>query len=235
MTCAKLAHFTQFTNFLRIFLVLKNVNFKTMNTQLTDKERINAIFDYVINTYSRITNQREFSDFTGINSRSMNGALTGRLKVAKTIWQSILDKFPEFSEEWVMFGRGQMLKPDKQDRTQIPIISHLKDKLNEYVVIPDFARLGCDFMVRVSGDSMVPYANNSDLVACRMLDSATFFQFGKVYVIGTSQGLLVKVVQQAHDSNSIALHSYNPAYADFTIPKSEIKEVAMVLGIVKME
>lgn len=62
----------------------------------------------------------------------------------------------------------------------------------ERYTIPEFSAKGAQYLIRVSGTSMLPKYNNGDILACRKIDEITFFQWGKVYVMDTRQGALVK-------------------------------------------
>lgn len=99
----------------------------------------------------------------------------------------------------------------------------------ERYVVPMFRE--ATFLIPVLGDSMYPTYNNGDVIACRKLDSWSFFQFGKVYVIYTSQGVLVKRIKEGSNENSILIISDNcDAYPSFELDKKELLGVAVVIG-----
>lgn len=58
----------------------------------------------------------------------------------------------------------------------------------ERYVIPEFENKGANFLIRVSGDSMVPLYYSGDLLACRKITDIRFFQWGTVYVLETEPG-----------------------------------------------
>lgn len=105
----------------------------------------------------------------------------------------------------------------------------------ERYVIPMFA--GADFLIPVKGSSMYPKYSSGDVVACKKLESWSFFQWGKVYVIDSSQGVLVKrVFEDPQDKDNILLTSDNKEnYPPFSIPKEDIIAVSMVLGVIRIE
>lgn len=103
-------------------------------------------------------------------------------------------------------------------------------------VIPEFANLNVEYMVRVSGSSMYPKYSNGDVLACRRIQDVLFFQWGKIYVIDSSQGPLVKRVFQDEDPDRILLVSDNKEhYPPFSIPKSDIRSLSIVLGVIRLE
>jgi phage repressor protein C with HTH and peptisase S24 domain len=106
----------------------------------------------------------------------------------------------------------------------------------EQYVIPEFARGGVEFAIRVSGSSMYPKYSNGDILACKKVPDVKFFQWGKVYVIDTSQGQLVKRVFEHDDKDLLLLVSDNKEkYPPFPMPKGDIRSLSIVLGVIRME
>ena len=103
-------------------------------------------------------------------------------------------------------------------------------------VVPEFAELNVDFMIRVKGSSMVPKYNSGDLVACKKLViTDIFFQWNKVYVLDTEQGALIKRVKKGSRDNYILLISDNQNYDPFELHLSKIFAVALVVGVIRLE
>ena len=102
----------------------------------------------------------------------------------------------------------------------------------DYVVFKDFSDHGADCLIRVDGDSMAPRYASGDMLAIRILRDPTFFQWGKVYVLSTTQGCVVKELFPApDDEEAIVCHSENSArYPDYRISKRDILAVAIVVG-----
>lgn len=102
--------------------------------------------------------------------------------------------------------------------------------------IPEFAARGTDFLIRVSGSSMYPKYSNGDLLACTLVRDILFFQWGKVYVIDSSQGVLVKRIFPSNHPDCISLVSDNSEhYPPFDFPKSDIRTLAIVSGVIRFE
>ncbi|MDR1717986.1 MAG: helix-turn-helix transcriptional regulator, partial [Prevotella sp.] len=59
-----------------------------------------------------------------------------------------------------------------------------------------------------------------------------FIQWGKVHVLDTTQGLVIKRIYDAGDS--IRCNSFNPDYPDFEIPKNEIYFISLVVGLLRL-
>ena len=113
-------------------------------------------------------------------------------------------------------------------------------KLNECerYNIPEFENIGAEFLVRVGGSSMYPKYSSGDILACKKIPTKeiTFFQWGKVYVIDSAQGQLIKRICEHEDTDRILLVSDNKEkYAPFPIRKDETRSLSIVLGVVRME
>lgn len=173
---------------------------------------------------------------------------------------------PDVNIEWLLTGEGPMLShpttptPPTQPTTPTTPTSHpstsgiplipldavagfpaesgggvrLEDC--ERYVIPEFENKGANFLIRVSGDSMVPLYYSGDLLACRKITDIRFFQWGTVYVLETSQGVLVKRVQESIDhADSILCVSENSSvHHPFLLPRDDIRSLSIIVGLVRL-
>ena len=173
---------------------------------------------------------------------------------------------PDVNIEWLLTGEGPMLShpttptPPTQPTTPTKPTSHpstsgirlipldadagfpaesgggvrLEDC--ERYVIPEFENKGANFLIRVSGDSMVPLYYSGDLLACRKITDIRFFQWGTVYVLETSQGVLVKRVQESIDhADSILCVSENSSvHHPFLLPRDDIRSLSIIVGLVRL-
>jgi phage repressor protein C with HTH and peptisase S24 domain len=108
----------------------------------------------------------------------------------------------------------------------------------ERYIVPEFEKSGVEFVIRVSGSSMYPKYSNGDILACRKINNILFFQWGKIYVIdSSSQGILVKRIYEDVDNpDHIILVSDNKEkYPPHPMPKSDIRSLSIVLGVIRME
>lgn len=105
----------------------------------------------------------------------------------------------------------------------------------EQYSVPEFSIRGAEFLIRVEGMSMFPRYTNGDILAVKRLSSVTFFQWGCVYVLDTEQGMLIKRLFKSSNPDNITCHSENSVdFPDFEIPKSEIRNVLIVLGRISL-
>ncbi|MBR4997538.1 MAG: helix-turn-helix transcriptional regulator [Bacteroidaceae bacterium] len=173
--------------------------------------------------------------------------------------EKILHNYRDLSPEWLLTGRGEMLRSDKPTQTHIPTAhpalnptegipliplsamagaltsaqTVLEHECDRYVV-PAFK--GADFLIQVKGSSMYPKYSSGDIVACqRVTMDKLFFQWNKVYVIDTDQGALIKRIKPGHDKDHVLIVSDNEKYDPFELPCSSIYAVALVIGVIRLE
>lgn len=104
----------------------------------------------------------------------------------------------------------------------------------ERYVVPVFG--GADFLIPVSGNSMTPTYYPGDIVACKRVPlSGLFFQWGKIYVIDTSQGPLIKRIKPGQSPEQLCIVSDNNDYDPFQLPITDVRAVALVVGVIRLE
>lgn len=167
--------------------------------------------------------------------------------------ENILSKIPDANPEWLLTGKEPMLKQDHfpvaiktNDKNGIPLLAanamagvftgdvQVMDYECERYIIPVFK--GADFLIPIKGSSMYPKYSSGDIVACKKLESWSFFQYGKVYVVYTSQGAIIKRILASEQPDHIKIFSENEArYPPFDLHKKEIRGVAIVIGVIRLE
>lgn len=102
--------------------------------------------------------------------------------------------------------------------------------------IPEFDAVNAEFLIRVSGSSMYPKYSSGDILACRKVPQITFIQWGKIYVIDSCQGAMVKRIFEIDgEPDFVSCVSDNPKYPAFRLPKSEIRSLSIVVGAIRLE
>lgn len=167
---------------------------------------------------------------------------------------NVLTVFPELNREWLLYGEGSMLnedlsctsslkkKEEKSDtRPRIPYdaaagtLTETIEGVTEYQceevpVISAFPHY--DFTIRVVGRSMEPEYFAGDEVACLKVNEKRFLQWGRVHVLDTTQGVVIKRIYD--DGDCITCRSYNPEFSDFSIPKEDIRSYNLVVGSLRL-
>ena len=165
--------------------------------------------------------------------------------------------YPELNISWLLIGEelgGPMLKEEKTKSKQpardtgensLPLIPfeavagpgspvYEDERIENFYQVEEFR--DCDFLIRVKGDSMSPHFTGGDLLACKKVVDAFFFQWGRCYVVLTrSQGAMVKRIQPSEKEGWIRCVSDNANYAPFDVPMEDIVSVALVNGSISLE
>lgn len=171
------------------------------------------------------------------------GALTKAKSVTADRAEEFLLFYKDVSAEWLLRGDGSMcsLCGCSETKPRIPYdasAGSLTDAVNGVTelqcermpVVEAFPRY--DFTLRVTGRSMEPVYLSGDEVACLRVSEARFLQWGRVYVLDTTQGVVIKRIYDNGDS--IRCASYNPEYPDFNIPKEDVRSFNLVVGSLRL-
>lgn len=114
--------------------------------------------------------------------------------------------------------------------------SIMSNSIEDRYVVPLFGKTDVDFMIQVKGNSMQPKYNSGDVVACKFIKELTFIQWNKTYVIDTkSQGTIIKRLKKPREKDMVTCLSDNIEFDDFELPISEIRNVALVIGVIRLE
>ena len=96
-------------------------------------------------------------------------------------------------------------------------------------VIPSLPKY--DFTIVARGESMEPVIESGDELACRFITESAFIQWGRIHVLDTAQGIVVKRIFES--DGHILCRSDNKGYPDFPISKDEIYHMALVVGLLR--
>lgn len=197
-------------------------------------------------------NDNQMTVAAGLSVGLLGKAKSGNKGMSSNNIEKILLAYPDLSPDWLLTGSGEMLKNDTDtlyasttdSPAGIPLIpaKAMAGFLTGEVTINeadceriDIPGVKADFAIPVSGDSMTPLYLSGDMVICQFVNlSDMFFQWGKVYVINTNQGVLIKKVRPGISGSSIKLISENPDYDPIDLPLSDIYQIALVKGLVRL-
>lgn len=103
--------------------------------------------------------------------------------------------------------------------------------------VPDFEALGVQYLIKVSGSSMYPKYSSGDILACKKVTDILFVQWGKVYVIDSSQGALVKRIfeDKENPEHIICVSDNNEKYPPFSMPKNDIRSLSVVVASLRFD
>ena len=186
--------------------------------------------------------RNRFEDTIGVS----NGYVSSK---SVTITSDVIEKtvklFPDLNLDWLITGEGEMLKsvapsdnlPEVRTRPRIPATAAAGSLSGDVasVTLRDCEQLpiisqfpAYDFTIIIKGDSMKPKYESGDEIACRRILNPSFIQWGKVHVLDTAQGIVVKKVYD--DGDSIKCVSINPEYPPFSVPKDEVYSLSLGVG-----
>lgn len=199
----------------------------------------------------------DFVAYTGLSRRKFQE----RINVSNSYIQNISEgigadvmnrisiQFPDLNTSWLLTGEGEMLKSScdgvseksSNTRPRIPYdaaagtLTETVEGVTEYQceqvpIISVFPKY--DFTIRIFGRSMEPEYFAGDEVACLRVNEKRFLQWGRVHVLDTTQGVVIKRIYDNGDC--IVCKSFNPEFPDFSIPKEDIRSYNLVVGSIRL-
>lgn len=199
----------------------------------------------------------DFVAYTGLSRRKFQE----RINVSNSYIQNISEgigadvmnrisiQFPDLNTSWLLTGEGEMIKSScdvvsqksSNTRPRIPYdaaagtLTEIVEGVAEYQceqvpIIGVFPRY--DFTIRIVGRSMEPEYFAGDEVACLRVNEKRFLQWGRVHVLDTTQGVVIKRIYDNGDC--IVCKSFNPEFPDFSIPKEDIRSYNLVVGSIRL-
>ena len=191
---------------------------------------------------NKVTNSLGLSIGTLGKSRKENRDLSG-----KNI-EKILNFYTDLNRTWLLTGEGSMFTTEPSlagfnelEYTRVPLlpISAQGGSLNDFVVsvsLQDCEKIispikGADIAITISGDSMADEYPNGSIVLAKRINERAFIDWGKVYVLDTCNGVVVKALTPSEKENCIRCVSINPApiYAPFEVALNDIYGVYRVM------
>lgn len=202
----------------------------------------------------------KFYQETGLS----NGFLNKIGSIGTDKCEIICSIYPEINPTWLLTGKGPMLlgidgevaaeiSENKaigkkvSTKYELPLVSvealagvgrgdmPAMEYESEMYSVPLF-KGRADFLIGVAGSSMIPKYYAGDILACKRINEINFIQWGKVYVLDTEQGVIVKRLYQTDEDEKVLCFSENKEmYPQFTIPKTSIRSLSLVVGTIKVE
>lgn len=221
---------------------------------MTKKERLEAIIDYYSDGKPSV-----FAKYIGVAPSTISSWLS-----RDTLdYDLIFAKCENISSNWLLTGKGEMIKNAEREQKTIEIsesaISKTKRKgaliydidatcglsgrdiefTDEKVIGSiDAPEINSDSkIIFATGDSMLPLIASGDRVVIRKIESWDYFNYGQVYLIITNEYRLIKRVRRhpKDADNLILLRSENPDYDDIDLPKREIIHLFIVENILSIK
>ena len=201
--------------------------------------------------------EKELAEVLGYTNSSFSQILNGKVPLSDKFLDKICSLDNNINKVWILENKGEMLKSsnntpavaEPQIPSGVPMLPFDAfagigtdvegvnlDTIEERYVVPLFDGMKMDFMISVRGSSMYPKYNSGDVVACRMVQELLFVQWNKVYVLDTiSQGVIIKRLKKSDKEGFVICKSDNEQYEPFEIPMSDIRTIALVVGVIRLE
>lgn len=191
-------------------------------------------------------NDNQVTQQCGLSQGLLGQARAGKSDLGSRAIEKILNKYQDLNRVWLLTGEGEMLNtlPERIEQPQgqqIPLlpISAQAGSLNDFVVSvkdSDCEKVvspirGADFALPVAGDSMAPEYPNGSQVHVKKINERAFIEWGKVYVLDTCNGIVIKRIVPSTKDGYIQCLSINPApiYAPFEICMNDIFGIYRVM------
>lgn len=189
-----------------------------------------------------------FAEEIGIKQQTLYNYVVNGREPSYSALEKIASAYPGINMEWLISGKGDMFKSGAlvkneiiDTRPRVPLtaaagslsgesIGVTLEQCEQMPLIHQIASY--DFTMFIKGDSMSPRFESGDEIACRRIDQSRFIQWGKVHVLDTTQGFIIKRIYD--DGDKIRCVSYNKDYADFSIPKEDIFSISLVVGSISI-
>lgn len=182
--------------------------------------------------------QKDFARLLGYSEGQISKALKGDPRNATDDLadrvQSFLDDLPEEAVTSIATETSTSGLPILPTSAIAGTLGDFADSVMTY----DCERIvspinGVDFAMKVCGESMSPEYPNGSTILIKKVNERAFIEWGKVYVLDTDNGAIVKQIRKTDDKSVVECISLNPEFQSFTIDTTFIKgwyRVLMVLS-----
>lgn len=217
---------------------------------------IDRLSEFQVFVSEKYGGRNKFENYIGVSAGYITNMLKKDGAVSSDVMIKLNEKFPELNLEWLITGKGEMIKhSDYIHRLDHPkaIEKTLADQeVNLYdiyaaanlktlflnkdqnilgkISIPDMPK--CDGAVYVTGDSMYPLLKSGDIVVYKEVRDFQNVIYGEMYLVSfeldDDDYLAVKYINRSEEEGKIKLVSYNTHHEPKDIPVDSIRAMALV-------
>lgn len=195
----------------------RTMTYEQMKTLLNDMY-------YRLTITGTVKTKRELAELIGVSYAALCNAFG---KDKKSLTPSLLAKVQTLLNQVSLNENTALIRV-----SQVPVVS-LQAKgvtLQEYTSnIFNFEHekmispvTGAELAVQISDDSMAPYIPTACRLLIKKVDTSKFIYWGKLYVLDTQEGVMVKEIHPTENSDIIECRSINPKYESFHMHKADI-------------
>lgn len=199
-------------------------------------------------------NDNQVTNECGLSQGLLGQARTGKSDLGAKSIDKILNVYQDLNKVWLLTGEGDMLSSSSSAQPQpsvknervaddevykVPLvpISALGGSLNDFnttvcrddceTVISPIKDI--DMAIKISGDSMEPEYPSGSTVLIKKINEHAFLEWGKVYVLSTCNGTVIKRLMPTDDPNKVLCESINPKYPPFEVSLEHVYGVYIVM------
>lgn len=200
-------------------------------------ERIDQVYRHLMKI-NAISSKKDIAKKMDAAYTNVSRALNGDEKYLTDSFTERLNKSfgGLFNVEWITDGKGDMLRNPEPPNTQLNYVPLLPlsaqgGVLNDFVVSVKGTECetivspikDADFAINVSGDSMAPEYPPGSQILIKRINEKAFIDWGRVYVLDTCNGTVIKKVLPSKDKNRITCISVNSShYPPFEIDLKDV-------------
>lgn len=189
-----------------------------------------------------VKNKQDFAQKIGVSKSYLSDAFADRnRKLTENFLLKIADAFPDLiNKDYMLTGEGSLELDPKEYRPHLAdvavaagFMNGIAEQAHEFEMrelMPQFSDY--DFSINVTGDSMLPDIHPGDTVYCRIEQNRYADVVGKLCLIDTNDGAVLKIIKKEGKDN-ITLHSFNPDYKDYQVKFEDIIRIGRIVGLTR--
>lgn len=201
---------------------------------MSKQERLTFIFEQA-RAAGFAKTQGDFAKILDINRSVLSAAMNGNETYLTDKLMGKAEKFfgENFTEDGCMNVKGTLpvLPVEAMAGTLTEFFQSVKEYDCEKMISP---MKGVDYAIKIYGDSMSPEYPSGSVCLIKKVNEKAFLEWGKVYVLDTDNGVVIKKIRKTDKDNVVECVSINPNFQPFTIDTSFIHgwyRVLMVMSI----
>lgn len=204
------------------------------------QERLVNAYNYLLDK-GLVHTKQQFANAIGKSSGDVSSALNNYGRVLTMgFLKRVADAFPDvLNREYLLDGVGEVGKVSGIPHIPFEVAAGgVASALGSATISdcelrptnPLFSSY--DFTIEVSGESMSPYIQHGDILACKFVTwNAILSHPTRCFVIDTPDGAVVKHLKV--DGDFLVCSSINPSFVPFRVPIVDGMRFAMVVGITR--